>query len=261
MQFKKYYYLVRFQYLGFRYHGWQRQPKVKTVQLMIEKTLSFVLQHDDYKVLAASRTDMMVSAHEAAFELFLKEPMDSDVLQSQLNFSLPSDLRILSIEQVSSSFNILQDSKQKEYLYLFSSGEKIHPFCAPFMQGYKEQLDIALMQKGARIFEGEHNFQRYAYKPSENTNFIREIFLSEVVPNTIYTANFFPKNSYIFRVKGNGFMRYQVRLMMGILYQLGAGIVNLSYLKDTLNNPSSETLKELAPASGLQLYAIDFEKK
>ena len=258
MQQKKYYYLVRFQYLGFRYHGWQRQPKVKTVQLMVEKTLNFVLQHTDFKVLAASRTDMMVSANEAAFELFVKEPLDRVYLQEKLNVSLPSDLRILSIEEVSSSFNILQDSKQKEYLYLFSSGEKIHPFCAPFMQGYKEQLDIALMQQGAKIFEGKHNFQRYAYKPSESTNFVREITLSEVVANDVYTANFFPKESYIFRVKGSGFMRYQVRLMMGVLYQLGVGLVDLSFVQDTLENPSSETLKELAPASGLQLYTIDF---
>jgi tRNA pseudouridine38-40 synthase len=259
MQQKKYYYLLRFQYLGFRYHGWQRQPKVKTVQLMVEKTLNFVLQHGDFKVLAASRTDMMVSANEAALELFVKEPLDVSYLQDKLNISLPGDLRILSIEEVSSTFNILQDSKQKEYVYLFSSGEKIHPFCAPFMQGYKENLDIHLMQKGARLFEGKHNFQRYAYKPSESTNFVREIILSEVVSNELYTANFFPENSYIFRVKGSGFMRYQVRLMMGILYQLGLGLVDLSFVKDTLENPSSETLKELAPASGLQLYAIDFD--
>ena len=75
----------------------------------------------------------------------------------------------------------------------------------------------------------------------------------------LYTLQiFFPENSFVFRVKGTGFMRYQVRLMMGILYQLGKGDVDLEYVKDTLENPNSNTLKELAPASGLQLYGLKF---
>lgn len=257
-QQQKYFYLVKFQYLGFRYHGWQVQPNVKTVQKMVERTLSFVFKHSNFKVLGASRTDMMVSANESAFELFVYEKLDQENLKNSLNKSLPNDIRITGIKEVSANFNIIQDSKIKEYVYLFSHGEKIHPFCAPFMQGYHEELDIALMQQGAKLFEGSHDFQRYAYKPSENTQFKREILLSELVENTLYTANFFPKQSFLFRVKGTGFMRYQIRLMMGVLYQLGKGEVDLDFIKDTLENSSSETLKELAPASGLQLLQMEF---
>lgn len=257
-QQQKYFYLVKFQYLGFRYHGWQVQPNVKTVQKMVERTLSFVFKHSNFKVLGASRTDMMVSANESAFELFVYEKLDQEILKDSLNKSLPNDIRITGIKEVSANFNIIQDSKIKEYVYLFSHGEKIHPFCAPFMQGYHEELDIALMQQGAKLFEGSHDFQRYAYKPSENTQFKREILLSELVENTLYTANFFPKQSFLFRVKGTGFMRYQIRLMMGVLYQLGKGEVDLDFIKDTLENSSSETLKELAPASGLQLLQMEF---
>ncbi len=244
--------------MGFRYHGWQVQPNVKTVQKMVERTLSFVFEHKEFKVLGASRTDMMVSAHMSAFELFVDEPLDAYYLKKRLNKSLPNDIRVLEVEEVSEKFNIIKDSKEKEYLYLFSYGEKIHPFCAPFMQGYLENLDIELMQRGAKLFEGIHNFQRYAYKPSERTNFIREINLCEIVENTVYTANFFPEKSFVFRVKGSGFMRYQVRLMMGVLYQLGKGEVTIEFIKDTIENPNANTLKELAPASGLQLVQITF---
>lgn len=255
----KHCYLLRIQYLGFRYHGWQVQPGIKTVQHMIERTLTFVFEHSDFKILGASRTDRMVSANGSAFELFVKEPLDTEALKRGIDKNLPNDIRVVAIEEVSSAFNIIHDSKEKEYLYIFSHGEKIHPFCAPVMQGYLETLDIALMQQGARLFEGTHNFQRYVYKPSENTKFTREIILSEIVKNDVYTANFFPKESFIFRVKGAGFMRYQIRLMMGVLYQLGKGEVDLDFIKDTLEHPSPDTLKELAPASGLQLYNINFE--
>ena len=255
---QKYYYLIKFQYLGFRYHGWQVQPNVKTVQKMVERTLSFIFEHTNFKVLGASRTDMMVSANESAFELFVYEKLDIEMLKKRLNKSLPNDIKILNVEEVSEKFNVIQDSKVKEYLYLFSSGEKIHPFCAPFLLGVLEDLDIPLMQEGAKLFEGMHNFQRYSYKPSVNTNFHREIILSEIEKNNIYEANFFPEKSYLLRVKGNGFMRYQIRLMMGVLFQLGKGEVTLDFIKDTLENPNPNTLKELAPASGLCLYKMEF---
>ncbi len=255
----KFYFLVKLQYLGFRYHGWQVQPGVKTVQKMIERTLKFVLEHDKFKVLGSSRTDTMVSANETAFELFLEEPVAPDFLKKRLNQSLPNDIRILSLEEVDKEFNIIQNSKTKEYIYLFSFGEKIHPFCAPFLVGKLKKLDIELMQQGANLFRGVHNFQRYAYKPSKDTNFEREILESEIVENTLYSANFFPKKSYLFRVKGKGFLRYQVRLMMGVLFQLGEGKVDLNFIKETLERPNSKTLKELAPASGLQLYEVNFD--
>lgn len=255
---KKYFYVIKVQYLGFRYHGWQVQPNVKTVQKMVERTLSFIFEHTNFKVLGASRTDMMVSANESAFELFVFEKLDEEILKKKLNKSLPNDIRILDVEEVDSDFNIIQDSKEKEYIYLFSKGEKIHPFCAPFMLGVLEDLNISLMKEGAKLFEGNHNFQRYAYKPSIETNFKREIISSEIIENNLYSANFFPEKSFLFRVKGNGFLRYQIRLMMGVLFQLGKGEVGLDFIKDTLENPNSNTLKELAPASGLQLYALKF---
>jgi tRNA pseudouridine38-40 synthase len=253
-----FYYLLKVQYLGFRYHGWQVQPQVKTVQKMIERTLSFVFEHSDFKILGASRTDAMVSAEESAFELFVKKPLDTVDLMASLNKSLPNDIRISAVSEVDAAFNILQDSKRKEYLYLFSEGQKNHPFCAPFLVGIPCALNIPLMQEGAKLFEGIHHFQRYAYKPSEQTNFEREILLSEIVSNDLYTANFFPEKSYLFRVVGKGFLRYQIRLMMGVLFQVGKGEVDLDFVKDSLENPNKDTLKELAPASGLQLHKLHF---
>ena len=254
----KFYYLVRFQYLGFRYHGWQVQPNVKTVQKMVERTLSFVFDHTNFKVLGAGRTDMMVSVNNSAFQLFLSEKISEEDLKKKLNKSLPNDIRILVIEEVSQDFNVIRDSKEKEYHYLFSSGEKTHPFCAPFMLGVLEDLDVEKMKLGAKLFEGKHNFQRYAYKPSENTVFEREITFCEIVDNTDLTASFFPEKSFVFKVKGKGFLRYQVRLMVGVLLQLGKAEIDLEFIKDTLENPSSKTLKELAPASGLTLNSVAF---
>lgn len=258
---KKYYYLFKIQYLGYRFHGWQKQPKIKTVQLMIERTLKFILEDQKFRILAAGRTDAMVSANEAAFELFLNDHPIEDFTKflRLFNHNLPQDIRALSMHEVDDKFNIIQSSKTKEYLYLFTEGRKNHPFCAPMITTILDSLNIEIMQQGAALFQGEHNFKTYCYKPSENGVFNREIELCELVENTLFTANFFPEKSYILRVKGKGFGRNQIRLMMGALINLGRGEITLDYIKQSLTSESTAVIEYIAPASGLILNSIEFE--
>lgn len=251
----EFYYLVELQYLGFRFHGWQKQPKVKTVQGTIERTLRFIFEHDIFKTLAAGRTDAMVSANQTYFHLTTRTDYQTDWLLTQLNKNLPQDVNIIDIKTVNSDFNILEQAKLKEYHYLFSHGERNHPFSASLITGKMNFLDIDLMQQGAKLFEGFHNFKKYTVRSENKINFEREIISSEIVENEIYTASFFPEKSFIYKVVGTGFMRYQIRMMMGSLFRLGTGEINLNDLKKTLHNwDDEELLTEIAPASGLTLY-------
>ncbi|MCG8615265.1 MAG: tRNA pseudouridine(38-40) synthase TruA, partial [Desulfobacterales bacterium] len=247
------YYLVHIQYLGFRFHGWQRQPGVKTVESMVVKTLAFILGHEDFKILGAGRTDAMVSAGDAAFELFMKQEIDPEALLADLNHNLPPDIRALSVNAVGPAFNIIQAPKTKTYQYLFSFGEKPHPFCAPFMANFREDLDISLMTEGAERFTGAHDFVRYCTRPGEQTTTRRDIRESRIEPNTRITASFFPSRTWVYRVTAKGFMRHQVRLMMGQLIALGQGRISLADLEASLSGKIREPLDTIAPASGLML--------
>lgn len=256
---EKFFYLVHFQYLGFRYHGWQRQPGVKTVQEMVEKTVQFVLDHDRFKVLAAGRTDAKVSAEQAAFELFLEEPVDTDWLLTSLNENFPNDIRATEIREVDASFNIIQSPRIKEYIYIFSSGGKNHPFCAPLMVYIREKLDILAMQEAAGLFVGRHDFRAFCHKPNDKTETIREIINAEVLKNTLYEASFFPRESWVFKVSGHGFLRHQVRLMMGALFAVGIGELAQESIASALRGESDEPLAYMAPQSGLILQKIIFD--
>lgn len=227
---------------------------------MIDRTLKFILNKTKFKTLGAGRTDAMVSAQEAAFELFIEDPITNfDQFMAEFNLNLPQDIRALSIKEVDADFNIIQNSKIKEYLYLFSQGTKNHPFCAPLLTTILEPLDIEIMKQGAKLFQGKHNFKTYCYKPTSNGKYTRTIILSELVENDIITANFFPKDTYILRIKGKGFLRNQIRLMMGCLIKLGRGEVTLDYIKMSLQPDSTEVMDYIAPASGLILNKIEFE--
>jgi tRNA pseudouridine38-40 synthase len=257
---KRYYYLIKIQFLGYRFHGWQKQPKLKTIHLMIDRTFNFILDGVAFKTLGSGRTDAMVSANETAFELFIYEKIEDEVAFLALfNHNLPQDLRALAIKEVDATFNIIQHSKIKEYIYLFTYGQKCHPFCAPLMTTILDDLDLELMIQGARLFEGTHNFKPYCFRATDKGLYTRTIDSCELIENSLFTANFFPEKTYTLIVRGKGFGRNQIRLMMGTLIKLGRGDVDLAYIENSLKPESIEVMDYVAPASGLILNSVEFE--
>ncbi len=254
----RFHYLIDIQYLGFRYHGWQKQPGVKTVEAMVEKTLNTVLGHGCFKVMGASRTDAKVSANHSGFMLFVDQAIEPLSFLAAVNHNLPNDIRVTNAVLKDKHFNILNSPRIKEYLYLFSAGCKHHPFCAAMMACFLQPLDIDLMQQGAKRFEGRHDFVQYCTKPGEKTRLVRDIQLCRIEENSEFTANFFPERSYLLRVKAKGFLRYQIRLIMGQLVCLGEHLIDLDEIEASLSGLNRQPLRQIAPASGLILNKITF---
>lgn len=254
-----FYYLLEIQYLGFRYHGWQKQPDVTTVQEMITKTLKWVLPENPSKVLATGRTDAKVSVNQTYIEVFTenKIPNEQEFLLD-FNRNLPADIRALSIEKTNAQFNIIQSKKIKEYHYYFAFGEKFHPFCAALMCHINGDLDLDVMKQAAALFKGEKDFYSYTFRPTPTTQTTAEVLSCELVENKELTASFFPEKSYVLKVKGIGFKRNQIRLMMGALIWLGQHKMSWEEFNRTLEGNNRIKLTYNAPASGLQLYGVSF---
>lgn len=257
----QYSYLITIQFLGFRFHGWQKQPQQKTVHEVVDKTLGFVFGHSNFKSIGTGRTDAKVSSSCYYLQLFSNEKLSSKDFLEKFNSNGPADLKALDIRHIeNNSFNIIQSAKIKEYHYYFSNQGRNHPYAAPFLVAF-EGLNIELMKKGAKYFEGNHFFGNYCTKPSENSQLNRSILISEITENSYLSASFFPDESFVYRVRGTGFLRYQIRLMMGALIRLGKGKLSLEQLEQSL--VITKELKPqsyIAPASGLHLYTIELEK-
>jgi tRNA pseudouridine38-40 synthase len=252
------YYLIRIEFLGFRYHGWQKQEKLPSVQGNIDKTFAFIFQHENFKTLGCGRTDAKVSAEDFALELFVNEQQDTQELLTSLNKNLPADIRVKSVEVTDSNFNIIQDSKIKEYHYTFSYGEKSHPYNTPFIRDLGADLDIELMIEGAKLFQGTHDFKRYVAKSSPKDSYLVDIEYSAIEKDTKHTSQFSPENTFVFKVKAKGFMRYQVRLMMGALIELGRGEYDIEEFKNSMVNTTGLPIRTIAPSSGLVLMRVEF---
>ncbi len=227
---------------------------------MVDKTLSFTVLKQDFKTIGVGRTDAKVSANCYYFQLFTHLILDENVFLESLNSNFPADFRAISMQKIDTSFNIIGAEKVKEYHYYFSFGTKNNPYAAPFIVNVNDDLHIELMQKAAQLFSGEHYFHKYCTKPSENTIFKRTVDSCEIVVNDILVANFFPEKSYILKVKGKGFLRYQIRLMMATLFEVGKGNLDLQFIESSLKEDNDrKSLRNIAPSSGLQLYDVDLQ--
>ncbi len=252
-------YFIEIQFLGYRYHGWMKQPKVKTVQEMFEKTIAFIYKESQFKTMGTSRTDSKVSAVKMGVLLIIDKNIDLSTFIPVFNKNLPNDIKAISIKNVGDKFNPLDYVTSKHYVYLFAHNEKSHPFSAPLIHTETLPLNIELMMTAAKLFQGKHNFRNYTSKPGENTQFIRILEQCEIKTNDLYSANFFPEISYALHVKSTGFMRYQVRLIMGQLLALGKGELTLDDIKDSLDSNKTINLRHIAPGSGLILQNTTFK--
>lgn len=252
-------FLIRLQFLGLRYHGVQKQVNHQTIQGRLEGVLLAAFPEDELKTRFSSRTDAMVSAEETFCLLMFNNPQTKESVESALK-KLPPDILVLDIKAVEDNFTLLKKTKLKTYRYFFSHNQtKPHVFAAPFMTIMNEELDIELMKEGARLFSGTHSFENYCYKPKEGTIFTRTIHSARVVENTFLTANFFPSQSFVFEVASTGFMRGQVRLMMGSLFRLGKKEITLSELCSSLKSADPSFVKWMVPSSGLILHKTELD--
>jgi tRNA pseudouridine38-40 synthase len=259
MQSRPFTYLFSIQYLGLRYHGWQKQPGVKTIQGSLEKAFRYVLGHEDFTILGSSRTDSGVSCNCGAFELFLKHEVSPDILDA-LNSILPSDIRLLEFHPIPLTFNIIQDVIWKEYHYHFSVGKKFHPFVAGNLSYFQGTPDLDMVKKGAKLFIGKHDFRRFCAIDKVTDDYVREVLESEILQHVQAGTGLIPESAFTFSVKGKGFLRYQVRIMMGALMDLGFGKITMEDLKNALASDQISPISVAVPSNGLVLEKVEFKK-
>ena len=159
---KNYNYLLKVEYDGTGYSGWQYQKNSKSIQEKIEKALSKILKLK-IKIIGAGRTDKGVHAfgQYANFKIDHKIENKKKFLNS-LNFFLRKNLiSIISIKSKKSIFHSRFNAKERIYEYKIINREGPLSLNKNKAWHVKTKLDISLLKKGAKVLEGKHDFSTF----------------------------------------------------------------------------------------------------
>lgn len=242
--------LCQVSYKGTNYQGWQKQKTAPSVQDEIEKVLSQIL-NTEINIFASGRTDAGVHAQRQYFHFDTDSSMDLNRLRYSANCLLPKDIFINEIRQVSDDFHARYSAKGKTYTYLMRLDER-NPFNYELETTIPYEIDIDLLIESLKLFEGTHNFQDFTSKEEDEDNFVRTIYSIE--------ANYIEQTKQmIISIKGNGFMRYMIRNIVGTALAVAAKKEDISFIEYHLSKKDKrEIVSYKAPAEGLYLVDVNY---
>ena len=254
---EKFYYKICTEYRGQNFFGWQIQTREKTIQGEINQALAKLCKSLDVQTLGASRTDAGVHAKAQIFKAALPVEIPLKGLVEGLNSLLPVDIKILWAEYSDGHFHPLRDAKWKCYNYLFTENT-LTPFSQDLVARSPKDLDIELMKEGAKLFLGTHDFSNFRCTGTDVPTTIREILEIDLRQETS-KGPWGEFSYYVLEIKGRGFLKQMVRLIMGSLWNLGRGKITIQRLKDAIEKNLEGKVGPVAPPQGLYLKEIQFK--
>ena len=242
-------YFMTFSYDGTNFNGYQKQPRERTVQKVMEDVLKEINGGKVVNLCASGRTDAGVHAlnQKAHFEIDTK--ITCEKLQKGINSLLPPDIYVKKIEEVSDDFHARFSAIGKEYVYKINIGE-YNPIERNYVYQYNKRLDVVAMERGLKYLEGEHNFKSFTKTNDEILDYVR------VISATSIDRDLKDLNKIVITFVGTGFMRYMVRNMVGLLIEIGEGKRSPEEIIDILKQEDRAFAGKTAPACGLYLRNV-----
>lgn len=242
-------YLMTFSYDGSKYNGYQKQKGLLTVQEVLEDKLKQLNSNKKVTLYSSGRTDKGVHAINQKAHFDLDNEYEIDRLKYSLNKMLDGYIYIKDIIKVSSDFHARYDVKIKEYIYKINIGE-YNPIEKDYIYQYNKKLNLTNMKKAIKYLIGSHDFSSFTKDSKEYEDCIREIYSIKIIKNgDVITLVF----------RGNGFLRYMVRNIVGTLIQVGNNTLNYKEVKEILESKNRQKAGITIDSCGLYLNDVIYK--
>ncbi len=237
---------MRIQYDGSGYHGWQRQSRMKSVQGVLEKTLSKVF-NQTIEIDGSGRTDSGVHALGQCFSFRVDLTMPIEKVKFVVNRRLPSDIYIESVTLETDAFHARYSAIGKTYVYKIYTNEARNPFLDKYSYHLTHNVDESAIREAMMHFIGTYDYKAFMASGSHAENTIRTIYRFDLESM---------ENERVFTITGDGFLYNMVRIIIGSLIQVGTGKIKASDIPLIISSGDRNRAKYTAPAQGLYLKSV-----
>ncbi|MGX2984958.1 tRNA pseudouridine(38-40) synthase TruA [Helicobacter sp. 23-1048] len=239
--------LAKIAYDGSAFSGFAIQPDshIHTIEGKLSKVLQSV--GIDSVLLYAGRTDKGVHASGQMISFESEIHWNLVRLKELLNQKLYPHIYCKCIWRVPNDFHPRYNALWREYRYV-ATKKMPNVLCARFV-GFEDYGDMSRVRESLGYFIGEHNFRFFKKQGTLSKSDTRHIFRA-----SCYTY----RECLVVKVRGNGFLRAQVRLMLGTIFAFGRGEIAKADLLRQIDAKERVFWQPISP-NGLYLSAVGYE--
>lgn len=233
-------------YDGWAYAGWQKQENALGIQEIIESALEKIHKKPT-SIVASGRTDAKVHALGQVFHFESDGKIQPISYVRALNSLLPLDIRIQKAEKAEEDFHARFSCRSKRYLYIATRNQK-DPFACRTKGILYQDLNVEQMLDACQFLIGTHDFTTFSSSRIDP----RKSRIKTIKMISIEKRG----QDYYFSFEGNGFLRYQVRMMTGTLIEVGKQTITPLDVQKMLGLKDKEACRFNASPQGLYLMEV-----
>lgn len=241
------------EYDGREFSGWQRQAGARTVQEELERALGRMFAVERVIVHASGRTDAGVHAHGQVVSFRTDIVREPHKVRLGLNTLLPRDVACVDARIVPDRFHARIWARGKLYRYLVLARPDRSPFWAGRAWHVRKPIDWDAVDAALALYVGTHDFRGFRSAACPNPRTVKQITRAERVPQ--------PGGLHALEFEGTGFLRYQVRILVGTALDVGLGRRTLDDVRVALEMGERARAGRTAPPDGLYLVEVRYPEE
>ena len=243
-------YRLLVEYDGTDYAGWQRQPNERTVQQTLEEALARIVRHA-VRCDGAGRTDAGVHARGQVVRIRTSAPnVDAEALRRGGNVELPPDVRILAAEPCHPAFDPRRDARLRHYRYSILVRPSPPALDRHRLLHVSQPPDWPAIEWALALLEGKHDFRAFRSSACRAPR-------TELTLRVARHVDEHPRHHFDFLCRS--FLHNMVRMMTGLVLEIGAGRYPPEAIEDLFNTGCRTAAFRTAPAHGLTLVEVRYE--
>ena len=247
-------------YEGTVYVGWQRQSHGLSIQGCLESALAEI-EGAPVAVVGAGRTDAGVHAIGQVASVQLRHQIAPVALVRAVNVRLPSDIRVVAAEVGPEPFHARFHATAKTYRYRLLHAAVRSPFDRRYGWHVGEPLDHERMADAGRVLVGEHDFAAFQATGSLTHTSVRTLFelsMGRAQRDRWSVDGGAGEAVTVIDVRGSGFLRHMVRVIIGTLVEVGRGQRDSAAVEYALRSRDRGAAGQTAPPHGLFLMRVEY---
>ena len=238
-------------YDGTSFRGWARQPRVRTVQGVIEEALGRMLGEVP-KPSVAGRTDAGVHALGQVASFVAPGGADPERIQRGLNGILGPEVVVREAAVAPDRFNARHSATGREYVYRIRTALVPDPFTARFVWHHPGALRMVPMRRASRLLTGEHDFASFCRAPRTPASTVRRLRRLAVATS---------HEEVTIRAMADSFLHQMVRSIVGTLVAVGEDRIEPEAMPGILAGRDRSAAGQIAPSHGLTLVRVIYGRR